>query len=214
MESGHGKGCCDGIGGAIKHYADTAVKKGVIIGNAEQFLEWAQENNEKMHCIYVSNADVTAAERILKKSEAVIGLSKCHALHGYKGYIYLRDMSCYKPCCTQSPSCVGWQKTRVKVTGIHADTEHEDLNQVDNEDVIAQENEEADVAPTPSYEIGSKVELHYNGKVWGGLIEAFSATENEYEIKFLKKNKAGVYICPRASWTVWIPVKDIIKVVD
>ena len=42
LESGHGKGPCDGLGARVKRSADNAVKQGkVSIQSAADFLKWA-----------------------------------------------------------------------------------------------------------------------------------------------------------------------------
>ena len=44
MESGHGKGPCDAIGGVAKRMADFCVKnKTTVIQNAEDFYTWARK---------------------------------------------------------------------------------------------------------------------------------------------------------------------------
>ena len=46
MESGHGKGPCDPIGGVAKRKADQAVKNGrFIIQDAIDFFEWAKQDS-------------------------------------------------------------------------------------------------------------------------------------------------------------------------
>jgi DNA-binding transcriptional regulator GbsR (MarR family) len=43
LESGHGKGPCDGLGASIKRGADMAIRQGkVLIQNAEDFYAWAK----------------------------------------------------------------------------------------------------------------------------------------------------------------------------
>jgi hypothetical protein len=207
LEAGHGKGPCDGVGGAIKRYADIAVKKGEIIGNGEDFFQWAKDKNEKMSCIYVSHADVSIAERMLHNATAVKGLSKCHSVRSYNGYIHIRHMSCYNKCCEETPSCAGWQKTNLKVSQKQNDVAS-GCTQV-NANV-----HENTVSNVPVYEVGCIVEASYNGKIYRGQIEEFNKEYQEYEIKFLKKNRAGVYICPKTTWSTWVSDENIIKLIE
>jgi hypothetical protein len=200
MESGHGKSACDGVGGAIKNYADTAVKSGTVIGNAQEFFDWAIESNDRMLCVFVSRADVVLAERILRNACPVKGMSKCHTIRAFNGHLFIRDKSCYQDCCRENPVCPGWVKTPV--------TEHG----YESEDETSQQEETTD--PVPTYTVGSKVEINYNSKVYGALVEEFDEDTNEYQVKFMKKNRSGVYCCPRSTWSVWIHVSDIIKLVE
>ena len=202
LEKGHGKGPCDGVGGSIKKFAETAVKKGVIIGNATDFFNWAERNNEKMTCILVTPGEVSVAQRMLNNAESVKGLSKCHTIRAFQGYLHIRDRSCYKECCKDNPQCDGWVKTKIKVSEI---SDEESENASDND------------APTenvPNYQIGAVVDAYYSNKEYRGEIINFSEEDQEYEIKFMKKNRAGVYIWPKSTWSSWIHVSNIIRAVE
>jgi hypothetical protein len=198
MQSGHGKSAADGVGAAIKHYADNAVKSGAVIGNADQFFEWAIENNDTMMCIFVSHADVVMADRILHNAQAVTGLSKCHTVRAFNGHLFIRDKSCYQQCCTENPVCAGWIETNLCEYG------HESENET---------SEEEEGAPMNTYTVGEKVEISYNNKVYGVVIEDVNAQTNEYEVKFMKKKQSGIYFCPKATWSVWVHASDILKVI-
>ena len=59
-----GRACpCDGVGGAVKRSADTAVKKGQLIKDAKQFFEWGseQESTSALSFLYVDIDMVAAA---------------------------------------------------------------------------------------------------------------------------------------------------------
>ena len=202
MESGHGKSACDGVGGAIKHYADNAVKSGRVIGGANDFFDWAEESNQKMICVFVSRADVVLAERILRNAQPVRGLSKCHSIRAFSGHLHIRDKSCYKDCCQDFPGCPGWNRTQVIEYGHQSDSENETSE------------EESTAEPVPVYSVGSTVEITYNSKVYGAKVEQVNLEKNEYHVKALKKNQRGIYICPKSTWTVWVHVSDIVKLVE
>ena len=153
-----------------------------------------------MCCVFVSNGDVQIAERLLKNAPAVKGLSKCHSIRAFNGSVYMRTMSCYNDCCSDNPSCPGGEKTPINISGAPSEAS--------NESEVLEEN------VTPVYEIGAKVETAYNGKVYGGVIEKFDEDFQEYWIKFLKKNRAGEYVHAKNTWSSWIPVADIIKVIE
>lgn len=199
LESGHGKGPCDGVGGAIKRFANNAIKSGTIIGNASQFYDWAKENNQKMDCFFITSADIKNAERILKNAKAAKGLSKSHSLRPFNGYIYMRTMSCYKQCCLQHPSCSGWEKTAVKVS------QPDEVQDVEVQDETVQ---------IPVYDVGQKVEINYNGKLYGVLIEEYNEENHEYQVKFLKKNRSGTYVSPRSTWSAWVSVNDVVNLTE
>ena len=197
LESGHGKGPCDGVGGSLKRFADNAVKKGVIINNAVDFFEWASENNDKMTCLYVTPGDVSNTERMLRNAQFVKGLSKCHTIRPFNGFVYIRTVSCYKMCCDQEPTCEGWEKTNLRVT----ETEVEEESETDETEHVV-------------YQVGATVEASYNGKVYRGEIMEYEEDNKEYNIKFMKINRAGKYIWPKSTWSSWIPASDIVSLIQ
>lgn len=122
LETGHGKGPCDGIGGTIKKMAETAIKKGVVvISNAEEMGLWAETCATKIDFFNVSAKDVanTGKEIARWNVEQVKGLLTTHALIPYDNTFYIRDKSCFSPCCYNqgkfTPSCDGWKDTQIKV---------------------------------------------------------------------------------------------------
>jgi hypothetical protein len=222
LESGHGKSACDGVGGSIKRFADTAVKTGVIISNADDFFQWAQSNNDKMSCISVSPGEVSVAQRMLNNAEPVKGVSKCHTVRAFNGSIFIREMSCYRECCQNNPSCPGWIQTPIKV-GVTQDYHDEVSVQSDiqnvAENVVAEsvgsdEQNNVTSEDVTHYEIGCTVEALYNGKLYGVQIEEYNPGNHEYQVKFLKLNRAGVYTCPKSTSSTWIPATDIVQVVE
>jgi hypothetical protein len=199
LESGHGKGPCDGVGGSLKRSADTAVKAGEIISNAEEFYNWASANSKTISCIYVTSGDVSVADRMLKNAKPIKGLSICHTVRPYNGHLYIRDMSCYKQCCQEIPTCPGWKKTDLKVSQVQVEQE------------VTQDNE----VETVIYEVGSIVDATYKRKVYRGQIVQYDDENKDYNIKFMKKNHAGQYIWPKTNtWSTWVPGYDIIKVIE
>ena len=67
LESGHGKGPCDGVGGSVKRSADLAIKKGLIIKTASDFYNWGitQEHSVVTYRL-VSEEEVTQAREHLE----------------------------------------------------------------------------------------------------------------------------------------------------
>jgi hypothetical protein len=128
LESGHGKGPCDGIGGSLKKSADIAVKKGKIISGAKDMFNWAAETESAIKCIYIESNDIKDAERRLRNPTQVKGLSLIHSLRPFQGSIWMRETSCYGPCCSSEPKCAGWIDTGIPVT-TDLTTENESLNE-------------------------------------------------------------------------------------
>ena len=54
FEKGHGKGPCDGVGGAVKRGAGQAAKHGVPMADATQFFAWAKDKPSEIQFFYVS----------------------------------------------------------------------------------------------------------------------------------------------------------------
>jgi hypothetical protein len=99
LETGHGKGPCDGVGGTIKKGADIAIKSGRIISNVDEFYTWAKDFSPKMTCLLVTPQDVRLASRHLTGAKFVKNLSKAHSIRPYKNQLWMRETSCYRPCC-------------------------------------------------------------------------------------------------------------------
>ena len=55
MEAGHGKGPCDGIGGAIMNRADTLVKSDRVIRSAQEFVTELQQHESKVQLLYCTS---------------------------------------------------------------------------------------------------------------------------------------------------------------
>ena len=210
LQVGHGKSACDGVGGSIKKSADIAVKRNTIIANAQDFFQWAVENNDVMQCVYVSPGDVSLTSRMLQNADAVPGLSKCHSIRPYHGYLHIRSKSCYNDCCDSNPQCPGWEKTPIKVFQYTYPVEPEESAQQSETCSNIDESEEN----VPMYEIGCIVEVSYKGKVYRGRIEAYDDQEKVYDVKFMKRNRSGQYIWPKTTWSLPVSGHEIDKVIE
>ena len=122
METGHGKGPCDGVGGSIKKSAETWVKKENVIYGAKQFYDWAKGHEGAIKPLYVTEAQVSQAEQKIKNALYVKGISVAHSLRPHNGFVYMREVSCFQDCCRDRPTCPGWEKTSVPVVGEHNTT--------------------------------------------------------------------------------------------
>ena len=120
LESGHGKGPCDGLGASVKRSADNAIKHGkASIQNASDFFSYAQktmeEGSSKVKYIYYTQEDYDEAKSTLDAKtliQAVQGTFKIHYVVAINPMqIYTRNVSCYGQQCiddvTQS-NCEGY----------------------------------------------------------------------------------------------------------
>lgn len=85
LESGHGKGPCDGLGASVKRAADMAIKQGkATIQDGKDFYNWTtKESGSKVKFTYYSQQDYDEAKTILEskqKCQAVSGTFKLHAV--------------------------------------------------------------------------------------------------------------------------------------
>jgi hypothetical protein len=198
LESGHGKGPCDGIGGSIKKGADTAVKSGELIGDAHDFFRWAENYSPRMTCLFVNNGEVQLASRHFSNCPVVKGLSKVHTIRSHEGMLWMRDTSCYEPCCIGQLTCPGWLCTQIPVLGIEEENT---------------ERQQEDETPTVHiYSPDDMVEATYNGKTYVGKVIEYDAQNDDYYVTFMKKNRQGVYSWPKRRDEVWVKSGNILKV--
>ena len=101
FESGHGKGPCDGVGGAIKRNADLAVKKGKLIRTAREFYNWGVEQYEQsqslIECLICTKEDVKSAndEMMTLGAKTIKGTMKIHSVMPMESAVYIRETSCF-----------------------------------------------------------------------------------------------------------------------
>lgn len=105
FEVGHGKGPCDGAGGAMKRQADRFVKRGHIIANAADFKEKLQDKTS-MRLILASKEQVDETQAQVKawKAPQCEGIGFAHALVPKDGEMFINVMSCFQPCCRDPTS--------------------------------------------------------------------------------------------------------------
>ena len=112
MESGHGKGPCDGIGGCAKRGADLAVKRGTSIQTASDLEKWGNARGKISYEI-LTQIDYDQATQDVEKMDPVSlvgqGVMKIHAAVANKGHLLVRDTSCYCDCCMKKDFCDGWK---------------------------------------------------------------------------------------------------------
>ena len=107
LESGHGKGPCDGLGASVKRSAEPVIKHGkVSIQNASYFFSYAQktmEEGSKVKYIYYTQEDYDEAKSTLDAKtpiQAVQGTFKIQYVVAINPMqIYTRNVSCYCQQC-------------------------------------------------------------------------------------------------------------------
>jgi hypothetical protein len=181
LESFHGKGPCDGVGASAKKCADIAVKSGVLITSAQNFVDWGTNSRSvsNMSFILVSPEEVTSAERKLRNVLSVKGISQMHSVRPRGQFLYMRETSCYDECCRDSPSCEGWVNTNVSVVQNEVrQTCNAESETAENENIVqVAENVHVEVAGDADNESGQPV----SAAVEDSLSVEGQATVNEEE---------------------------------
>ncbi len=115
FEAGHGKGPCDGIGGTAKRLADQSVRShGTLIHNAESFLSWASQSNQKIKYVLYTAHEVDDMKAQLDENPPlrVPGTMAVHSVRpsGVSDVVSVRATSCNgNTCiCDGNSRCQGW----------------------------------------------------------------------------------------------------------
>jgi hypothetical protein len=221
LESGHGKGPCDGVGGSLKKSADVAVKSGKIIRGADEFYEWATNMESNIDFLYVSPMEIKQAERKLSGCSYVKGISQAHSLRTKEGHIWMRETSCYKACCRDEISCPGWENTGIEVQAMSEEqtelqTRQEQVGQVGRtgHPIPAGRTHDPEEFPEILYNVGMLVRAKYEGKLYVGKIQEYEPTVKEYLITFMTKEKGMRYRWPHDNEpedVLWMPAKKIVE---
>lgn len=140
LESGHGKGPCDGVGGAIKKLADNSVKRGKTITSVDEFVIVLASQETKMKMIRVTSKEVEQMRKLVASWDVIPcnGIGSSHALVPVGEVIMMKETSCFQDCCYDAggvfhPSCDGWKTTKVK-TFKRSTAVQEDIP--DNEEIV------------------------------------------------------------------------------
>lgn len=101
LETGHGKGPCDGVGGAVKSRADRLVKLTGSIKTAHELYDKMRETNTNIKVIYLSQEEYKEACDIVDqwKDLEYFGSSKAHQVWSRHGRLYMSEMSHYCDKC-------------------------------------------------------------------------------------------------------------------
>ena len=101
LEAGHGKGPCDGVGGALKGLADRVVKSTGSIQSAEEFMEQIAPETNKIKLLLATDEEITHCAEVVDSWESppVYGLMGYHQATVHEGKLFVRVTSCYEECC-------------------------------------------------------------------------------------------------------------------
>ena len=118
LEAGHGKGPCDGIGGGLKRKLDNLGKGGHIIRGIDELIQ-LNSTPINMTLLPVTSEDVDERRLQIEAwvKPPIHGLMKKHACIAVPGGVVVRDISCFAPCCRESPTWLGWKKFNIAVRG-------------------------------------------------------------------------------------------------
>ncbi|KAK6189819.1 hypothetical protein SNE40_001807 [Patella caerulea] len=113
FEAGHGKGPCDGLGGATKRFADEAIKMGAaVIQDAADFFTWASTSTMREVTFLWLERD--ACQQKLEvtsclKIKPIKGTMKYHAVSSNDTRsIIVGETSCYCHDCLTGEVCSHW----------------------------------------------------------------------------------------------------------
>jgi len=122
-EAGHGKGPCDGVGGASKRQADLAVKRhSAVIQTAREYYNWGKsETGSYTRYVFVPKAECEFALDELSKLniKPVKGTMEIHSVVKIgQGEFAVRSTSCFCDQCFENGKftvlCSGWTKHSFK----------------------------------------------------------------------------------------------------
>ncbi|CAC5359740.1 unnamed protein product [Mytilus coruscus] len=125
FEAGHGKGIPDAVGGALKRHADTEVKFGKDITNADIFLD-CMSNSESVGYL-VSDRDIQKEQKLLQAAQLkpIPGTMKLHQLIFQQDYeIAYRNISC---TCQEPSDCSFCTGQEIKFSRILADKKQQEV---------------------------------------------------------------------------------------
>lgn len=134
-EKAHGKGAPDGVGGAVKRIADSAVQRGADVQTPEDLFNLLKEKESSIKYYWISDEDIERYDEALPDDvPPVKGTLKIHQVTSAQpGKIQHREISCFcsRPqiCQCHNPSEVDFQNTtEVPHTNTQAEENLDDLN--------------------------------------------------------------------------------------
>jgi hypothetical protein len=213
LEKGHGKGPCDGVGGSLKKAADQAVKQGAIISGAQEFFRWAEKSTGAITCVFLTSQEIKSGEHRLHNPGYLKGISSIHSLRPYGGHLWMRETSCFQPCCSAEPGCPGWMNTGFCIKTVEENVNIEISLPVTRATSATVEGNKEGETEKGQYIVGDLVEAEYEGKRYIGEIKEYSQEEQDFLISFMRKGRKNHYVWPKKVDQVWVIPEHIIRVV-
>ena len=101
LEAGHGKGPCDGVGGALKKAADNVVKGNVLINNADDFYEKLY-HRVNIRLLKISEAYIGDVAKLINKwvQKKFIKINDKHCMIGRGNDSVYKEVPCFGCCRT------------------------------------------------------------------------------------------------------------------
>jgi hypothetical protein len=212
FEAGHGKGACDGIGGAVKRSADTAMKIGKVnITCAKDFYEWGSKSDSKIAYKFVEKHEYEDSnkehEELVKELNTIKGTLKLHVVVGLNANeIMVRETTCVCNKCFADTGFIfdkdntcGWQKHFVRNV-----THEEEVSEDQNAEIAVED------VTFPHIVKGDFVAAMYDGHAYVGKV--IDIDEGMFEVSFMEKG-SKVKDClkwPKKEDTIWIEPKNLL----
>jgi len=218
LETGHGKGPCDGLGASVKRMADLAVKQHkCLIQDASDFFKWTlkRADETKVKYIQYTEQNIEEASETLKLKKQAIpiqGTMKIHAVCPTgQNSIAVREMSCYCDDCTNNvtTSVCGWNiKPITKARGVNSTSTLEEQTNGNQEEV---ENQ-----PKENLKLNKEdwVAAIYDGHWFIGQVT--EVDDDDCQINFLTKagNYGKIYKFPLQKDEIWVTKTDILLILN
>ncbi|XP_063966655.1 uncharacterized protein LOC135156857 [Lytechinus pictus] len=221
LESGHGKGPCDGLGGSVKRSADMAVKRGKFaIQDASDFIRWTEsEQSSKVVFFSYTQDDINRCSDILSENQAIKPIPGTFKLHAVKPVgkhsVAVRETSCYCDMCRSDPCtspCSGW-KVHSLLDNTRSNVSIEALQNcsVQGQDEYTGKSATPDESSQIHRTVGDWVVARYDGKRYIGQI--IKVDEEDAEINFMEFTGEGNRFLkwPKRKDKIWVDNKDILQ---
>lgn len=192
----HGKGPCDGIGGVIKRLATRYSKQLVKSGKdrlltALQLFQYAKENITGVNVFFVSTEEVMAVREAL-----ALRFALAKPVPGSRDHHYFVPLS----------------TTLLSVHRLGPVKEIEDMFQgftVGDQGIqLAEADVEDDLDVIVS--IGQYCGVLYDNAWYIGIVVSYDEENNDYQIRFMRRNNVGSFAWPTHEDICWVPQQHIL----
>ncbi|VDH94171.1 Hypothetical predicted protein [Mytilus galloprovincialis] len=235
LESGHGKGPCDGLGASVKRAADNAVKQGkTSIQSADDFMEWARrarESGSKVKYIFYNQEDYDISEKFLSERITPIAVKGTFKIHYVIGNgineVYSRVTSCYCNKCIvdiSTSACEGYTLNRlVKDTATSGVVEViEPLESSEEGETVEGRNVEEEEEELNKHTIeldklskDTWVAAMYERKWYIGQVVDIDENDKEVQVKFMTETGryGESFKWPKEDDIIWIKLDNILCII-